>query len=381
VTDLAELFELWNAAPESFDTLRATIRHWQDTELQEEALEREMSQSEERGGSSHLIVIGLSDGQEPKVSEQTIRLWLGRPGRMREEFEGEYAQTRVLNGRKLWVRAPAIGVIEQDVDGESGLGGHHRILFSPLAIAPGAELELGGRTTVAGRAGITVRAAPRTPGEPIGLGLGAGGADEYELVADAERGVLLKIECRLEGAPFDIVEFVEISFDEQLDPGVFELSLERGERVRSHKELAAGHEHGLTLEEAAGRASFRLFVPDAVSPSAHAMVMYSKTQEQPPSPERVHIHYSDVETERQFSLEEQPAGTHEARPAGFEPVDLEGVQAWVWAPAKRRRFMPVRVRLEREGTQIELSSQDLGRDELVDIARRLVPAPKPPRSG
>src|SRR5262249_42955486 len=148
----------------------------------------------------------------------TTRLWLERAGRMREETGGEYPHTHVLDGEKLWIRAPALGVIEQDVGGDTGLAGHHAILFSPLTIAAGAELMLGGPSTVAGRAGIAVHASPRTQGEVIGLGLGAAGADEFELVVDAERGVLLRIEARLEGAPFDIVEFVEISFDEQLDP-------------------------------------------------------------------------------------------------------------------------------------------------------------------
>ena len=382
MTDLAELFELWNAAPESFDTLRATIRHWQDTELQEEALEREMTRSEERGDSSNMVVIGVSDGEEPNESEQTVRLWLERPGRVREELGGEYSQTRVLNGQKLWVRASALGVIEQDVGGDSGFSGHHAILFSPLMIPAGAEVELGGPSTVAGRAGIAVHASPRKKVEVIGLGLGAGGADEFELVVDSERGILLRIEARLGGAPFDIVEFVEIAFDEQLDPGLFELSLEPGERVRSPEELAAGREHGLTVEQAAARASFPVFIPDPVWPGAPAMVVYSKPQQQPPSPESVHIHYSHHETKRQFSLDEKPTGTPEAVPAGFQPVDLDGVQAWVWAPANQRRFMPVRVRLERDGTQVELSSQELGRDELLDIARRLVPASaEPPRFG
>jgi outer membrane lipoprotein-sorting protein len=382
VTDLAELFELWNAAPESFDTLRATIRHWQDTELQEEALEREMSQSEERGDGRDVLVVAMSDGEEPTVLEQTTRLWLERPGRVREELGGEYPHTRVSNGEKLWVRAPALGVIEHDVGGDTGFAGHHAILFSPLAIAAGAELELRGPWNVAGRAGIAVHALPRTPGELIGLGLGTGGADESEFVVDVERGVLLRIEARLESAPFDIIEFVEIAFDEQLDPDLFQLSLEPGERVRSHEELAAGREHGLTVEQSAARASFPVFVPDPVWPGAHTMVLYSKAQEQPRSPETVHIHYSTPHTGRQFSLDEQAAATPETAPAGFEPVDLDGVQAWVWAPAKRRRFMPVRVRLVRDGSRIELSSQELDRDELLDIARRLVPAStEPPRFG
>jgi hypothetical protein len=47
------------------------------------------------------------------------------------------------------------------------------------------------------------------------------GADEYEVVVDAERGVLLRCAARLDGVEFDALEVEEIHFDEQLPEGVF----------------------------------------------------------------------------------------------------------------------------------------------------------------
>jgi len=43
------------------------------------------------------------------------------------------------------------------------------------------------------------------------------GADEYEVVADAERGVLLRCASRLEGRDFEALEVEEIRFDERFD--------------------------------------------------------------------------------------------------------------------------------------------------------------------
>lgn len=47
------------------------------------------------------------------------------------------------------------------------------------------------------------------------------GADEYEVVVDAERGVLLRCASRLRGEDFDALEVEEIHFDEHLDAEVF----------------------------------------------------------------------------------------------------------------------------------------------------------------
>jgi hypothetical protein len=47
------------------------------------------------------------------------------------------------------------------------------------------------------------------------------GADEYELLVDAQRGVLLRCASRLEGKDFDALEVEEIYFDERFEEDVF----------------------------------------------------------------------------------------------------------------------------------------------------------------
>jgi hypothetical protein len=47
------------------------------------------------------------------------------------------------------------------------------------------------------------------------------GADEYEVVVDAERGVILRCASRLGGEDFDALEVAEIRFDERFPKDVF----------------------------------------------------------------------------------------------------------------------------------------------------------------
>ncbi len=74
---------------------------------------------------------------------------------------------------------------------------------------------------------LRVRATPVERDEEDGVGgpgvhgLGAG-AHDYELLVDAERGVLLRSEARLEGRAFRTIEVTSIRFDGRVDDGVFE---------------------------------------------------------------------------------------------------------------------------------------------------------------
>jgi hypothetical protein len=47
------------------------------------------------------------------------------------------------------------------------------------------------------------------------------GADEFELVVDAERGVVLRLANRLEGEDFDALEVEEVHYDERFSEDVF----------------------------------------------------------------------------------------------------------------------------------------------------------------
>lgn len=72
----------------------------------------------------------------------------------------------------------------------------------------------------AGREAIRLRGVPleewEYPPEPLWWG-----ADEYEAVVDAERGVLLRLASRLGGQDIDALEVEEISFDEPFGEEVF----------------------------------------------------------------------------------------------------------------------------------------------------------------
>jgi outer membrane lipoprotein-sorting protein len=59
------------------------------------------------------------------------------------------------------------------------------------------------------------------------------GADEHLLHIDAERGVILRSEARLEGRPFRIIEMEQISFDERFPDETFTLELPAGATFRS----------------------------------------------------------------------------------------------------------------------------------------------------
>jgi hypothetical protein len=73
----------------------------------------------------------------------------------------------------------------------------------------------------AGRKAFCLRGVPveewEYPPEPLWWG-----ADEYEAVVDAERGVVLRLASRLEGEDFDALEVEEIHFDERFAQGVFD---------------------------------------------------------------------------------------------------------------------------------------------------------------
>ncbi len=72
----------------------------------------------------------------------------------------------------------------------------------------------------AGREATRLRGAPveewEYPPEPLWWG-----ADEYEAVVDAERGVILRLASRLKGRDFDALEVEEIFFDERFPEDVF----------------------------------------------------------------------------------------------------------------------------------------------------------------
>ena len=84
------------------------------------------------------------------------------------------------------------------------------------------DLTVEGPLSWAGREAVRLRGVP---GEQWDWGWDpdplSWGADEYEVVVDTERGVLLRTASRLGGKDFDALEVEEIHFDEQFPEDVF----------------------------------------------------------------------------------------------------------------------------------------------------------------
>jgi hypothetical protein len=166
-------------------------------------------------------------------------------------------------------------------------------------------------TEVTGCRGLAVRAIPRKLSDSPRLGRYVpGGASELELVADAERGVLLRLEARVEGGPFLVIELVEVHFDEVFADDVFVFQPPPGEEVRPHGELPAMPE-AMSLEEAARRAPFTVLAPRRLPAGWGVNAIHVAGRDRPPTKPSVMLHLVDPAGLHQFCIGEisLPPGT------------------------------------------------------------------------
>jgi hypothetical protein len=94
-------------------------------------------------------------------------------------------------------------------------------LFDPSALLGAFRFTVTGRGEAAGRAALAATAV-RTRGVPASQTGLPRGADELELLVDAEFGVLLRLVCSAGGEAFEVHQVREIAFDEPIPPGSFE---------------------------------------------------------------------------------------------------------------------------------------------------------------
>jgi outer membrane lipoprotein-sorting protein len=375
MTDLGDLLELTYGAGESFRTIRATIRTWRDEELYAEAFARFAAAS----GGRHATLYAFGGDEEPAdTTERVERLWWEPPARVRSEVDGE--STWVSDGAQSWHYTPSFGTITSSAD-ESELGpGEAALLLDPAPILGGLDFEIGGRETFIGRDAIRVRARPRR-GQVDWHDFGglAPGADEYALVIDAERGVLLRAAAVFEGKEFVRSELVEVAFDELFPPETFAFDPPPGEPVRTQEELAEHRLEHLSLEEAARRVPFPLWIPARVPADWTMDVRYVPAIEAWSHPERVMIAYHSEADEPSFVYLQEAAASEEPPPSPrWRRLEREGQQLHVLEDERGRA--PAQVRLEREGTAITISGQNVEADELIELASALVRAPseRPP---
>jgi hypothetical protein len=236
-----------------------------------------------------------------------------------------------------------------------------------LRIVPCGSAEVGGREA------LLAHGVPRQGDEDGAWTLHdlGSGADAYELAIDAEHGVLLRVEALRADSPFALAEMSEIAFDERLDEERFAFAPPPGERLLPLDRNGA--EHLRSLHELAERLPF----------PAYALPEDDGWTQMP------QVHIADT---RPAGLTGVVTATREAGEVELTMQRATRVTAGTpdtadWRDAirggRRLRVLAAedgrhaRVRLELDGTRLELRSGDLDASELADLAAGLVRIPAP----
>ena len=212
--DLPALLSLLHSSDRRWRTLRAEGEQWADPERSREAFLRSVPP-----GS----VVSSRGTPGPADHDPTWKLWMAPP-RFRADFGGPHRSRTLIigDGRRLAFSHPAsdfLRVTEQREE-KPHVGPASELLESSSLLSL-FHLEVHGRRRFLGREVLVVRGQPRGDAERRGPRLFFG-ADEVEFGVDAERGVLLWMEQRLEGEVYRRVAMTSVAFDEDLHVGLFE---------------------------------------------------------------------------------------------------------------------------------------------------------------
>lgn len=243
-----EVLELIRSAPERYETVRAALRYRGDGVVRREIRER-IARTED-GRRAFRVSPREASGpiRHPEPDGPfgwRCRAWHANRHRWRMETEvpgGGVAMAASTGRRRLPIGGPPgsglvwdrrVGAAPREDDPPwFALALDHYWTFYPLLtdeicgisheLRP-LNLVVEGRVSWAGRDAVRLVGVPGAEWDrgwdPDPL---SWGADEYEVVVDAERGVLLRCASRLRGKDFDALEVEEIHFDEQLPEGAFD---------------------------------------------------------------------------------------------------------------------------------------------------------------
>ena len=338
-----------------------TIREWTHVER------RALAFHATRGPTSQYVVSTRgSEHGVPVEVDTTIHFWGDGEGRFREEREN---YTMVGDGVSAWSWSPELGAVGHEQHGPMETSTYE--LLNPVAICAAFDLEVLGPGSTAGRATMRVRMVPLSGAERLhSLGFGA---DEIELGVDGERGVLLRVEARLEQEPFRLLEVTDVAFDEVLPPETFVFVPPPGEEVKTFEE--AYRFDYLPLEELAARASFTVWVPSGLDARWRVLAIHRPANERARTPESAHLLFHD-DALHNFSVEQAAGGLLAWRTDEPRVVEQNGVRLSVLEGS--RPGPPTEVHLELGGTHLRISSDTLDAERLVAVAGSLVRAAAEP---
>jgi hypothetical protein len=168
----------------------------------------------------------VSDGDEDQSS---LRIWVERPNRYREEQrEGGEVDLIIRDGELWWTYDALFGASTNTTDAEpwqSSVRGGYEGLVDPARLAAVLTFEPLDHGERARRGVLRARAVARKGDAPSRdaalMSIGGAGADEYQLEIDAARGVVLYAEARLGGSAFSVIEAEAVAFDEAIEADTF----------------------------------------------------------------------------------------------------------------------------------------------------------------
>lgn len=374
MSELGQVLELMHTSEQRWRLLRAVGREWRHGPLHLEAFMRMVERR--RSGSVSVFGSSSKEVEEPEETETTWRLWMEGRHRVRAEFAIGHGDmvTAVVDGRTWWSWSPSMGALTNEgrENSETGLGPGTALLH-PAVILPAVDLEIRGQATKLGRPVCEVLALPTSDEDEESLdqvhGIGSG-AEEYALLVDVERGVLLRTEARLHGRPFLVLEMDQVAFDEELPAETFAPAPPGGEEFE-----AVPRSRSLLLEDLPAAVGFVVLVPERAPDEADVDIMIEAALPRYGVPEHACITYHTFTRETtptSLALRESAAPMPTA-----EETEWRDVGGMVVAEDPHTEPPTIRVRLEMQGTHVELSSRDLAAEKLLDMGRSLVPLPSP----
>ncbi|HEX3292065.1 MAG TPA: hypothetical protein VHR46_11780 [Gaiella sp.] len=364
---LGEILELLHDAGERARPARLTIVEWSHAPRSAVAFDRFMA--ERHGGRIGVTSarFAADQGAAPDETRRTTILSFESPTRFREEAAGVQSGKRyVVRDGDRWASWDADwGAVTNETEQEGGPPSTtYALLLDPVAVVAAYRLDDLGETEVADRAALRVRAVPRAADSAgaVVFHLGAG-AEELELAIDAERGALLRTEAFIGGEPFRRLEVTDVAFV-PIPPDVLVPTLPGG-AVASRWQRP----ERLALHELQGTAPFTVFTPARVPEGWRlAESLFTAPRDHPPVEAEVSLVYTSPDGAYGVTVSERAAGGAardwlEWRPDG----DLEVADLGEHAEPRHH------VRVERDGTAVELSGSDAVL--LASLARALAPAP------
>ena len=229
--DLGDVLELLHTSPDRWNTLRLAGREWRHLGRFNQAWEKSIAaaQRNSRVVSVMSSAPALVPGEPREAPETTVehwRLWHAKPDKIRTEFRvGTETVTAVFAGSQWWSWSRSRGYLTNSAGLQASHGlGPAEVLVETPSLLGSLKLQTVTRTTFQSRSAYLVGAIPAKLDEhapPFVLHALGAGADRYELVIDAEVGVVWRSQAELDGLAFRVLEADELGVNEPLEEDAF----------------------------------------------------------------------------------------------------------------------------------------------------------------